>query len=855
MSEVTLRDTALSEYADVPARVRPLRDAYFEAIPEVCVERPKYVTEYHVAHGLLSDTPISGLSKARAYRHVLEKRTPVVWPQKARLRDGSQMEIRGRSLFAGSTTSKFKGAIVYPELLGLSLWPELRSVSSRPQNPYYLDPKDRRVLNEEVFPHWMDYSVLEITRRREPTAPYDLLQQIVFFLASKPNCMSHTIPSFSRAVHEGLRAVIDDAQSRAEAATDGDRRDFYRSLAEAMEGVVAYSRRLAAEADRLAGGERDEQARQELRTLAEIHRAVPERAARTFREALTTVWMCWTAIHQENPNVGLSLGRLDQLLYGHYRRDIDEGRLDVAGALELLCCLWLKIGDHVPLIPETGERLFGGTGSNQAITIGGVDRDGNDSVNDLTYVMLRATELMMLRDPNLNARYMSCVNSPEYLRRLCQANLRTGATPALHNDRAVIRALTTKGDSLEQARDYGIVGCVEPGSNGRHYAHSAAVLINLVSALELALFNGEHRHTGLGNEIGPRTGDPASFASVEQFRDALEVQIRWLAGQAVQMNACLGRTHQSHYPTPILSSLFEGPMDKGNDLVHAGATINSSGATIIGFADVVDSLSAIERLVFRDRDVPFDTLRQALVGNFSLPEHARLGERLRDPRRTPKFGTEDPIADANAQWLAGVLDGFFSQQVGPRGGCYRVGYWTMTNHAGFGLLMPAMPNGRRKGENFASGMTPVSGAARSLPEALNSVARVPKRNLPSGLALNIKFTPVGSADDEAALDDFAAWVEGYFAPHTSDPAADAQDDSCGMEIQFNIIDRAELIDALHHPDKPEYAELLVRVSGYTAYFKDLTPEMKQEIIERAEYNLAGGAGRLDWRFPLSSEEE
>ena len=234
---------------------------------------------------------------------------------------------------------------------------------------------------------------------------------------------------------------------------------------------------------------------------------MPELPARTFREGLTTLWVCWTAILLENANIGLSLGRLDQVLYKLYRDDTEAGRLKVEQALELICCLWLKIGDHVPAVPETAEQLFGGAGSNQAITIGGIDQEGKDAVNDLTYVMLRATELLKLRDPNLNARYYPGKHSDDYLKRLCEVNISTGATPAIHNDRAVIMALTEKGETIEQARDYGIIGCVEPGSSGRSYGHPGALLLNLTSVLELTLYNGRHRHTG-DELISKETGDP-----------------------------------------------------------------------------------------------------------------------------------------------------------------------------------------------------------------------------------------------------------------------------------------------------------------------------------------------------------
>jgi formate C-acetyltransferase len=833
-------------------RVALLKDAYFRALPEVCIERARLVTEYHLEHGLLGKERISALDKARAYRHVLERRTPVVRHAVGWGAGMTRFDVADPQLFAGSTTSKFKGVPLYPEFLALSLWPELRSLPRRAHNPYQLSEADAEELNHEIFPAWIDDTLLELARKRcyrenlaahglERSAPeIALMSKLVFFLASKANCISHTIPDFRRAVTLGLQAIIDEARARRAAASDDRARDHYAAMAEALEGVVAYGLRLADRADELAASEPDPARRRELHELAEIHRRVPELPARSFREALTTVWICWTAVHLENPNVGLSLGRLDQLLWPLYRQDVAAGALDPAQAVELVSCLWLKIGDHVPTIADAGEQLFGGTGSNQAITIGGVDARGGDAVNELTYVLLRATELMRLRDPNLNARYAPGVNAPEYLRRVCEVNVVTGATPAIHNDRAAITALTGRGDPLAQARDYGIVGCVEPVSAGRSYTHSAAILLNLTSVLELALFNGRHRHTGLDRLVSFETGDPATFVSFEELRAAFQRQAGWLVDRAVALNEALGRTHQAHYPTPLLSALFEGPMEKGRDLVDGGAAINASGATIIGLADVADSLSAIRKVVFEDRAVPFRDLVVALEKDFAGAEGARLKARLADPERTPKYGNEDPAADGMVTWLLELLDGLFGAKVNYRGGRYRVGYWTMTNHAGFGRIMPATPNGRGARENFTSGFTAVSGATPHLTPVLNSAAAQPARFLSSGVALNLKYAPE-TGDPEAMLDRFVASVEGAF-----DPAGGTRDGA--LEVQFNVTDHARFLAAVANPDA--HRELLVRVSGYTAYFKDLNPQMQKEIIDRTEYLLSTGNRASYAPFPL-----
>ena len=834
MPPITLSDLSLERHVLSP-RVEALRKAYFRAMPEVCIERASLVTEVSRELGLFRKSRISPLEKARLYRRVFERRRPVVRHRTARELGSVPFELSDRSLFAGSTTTRFKGVPLYPEFMALALWPELQTLSTREHNPYAITREQVRVLNEDIFPFWLECNISELGRKRsvldQATAPDEamaikLLDYLVFFLTSKPNCISHTIPDFSQAIRFGLRGIAERANQKSAASTDDESRDFYAAIALAMEGIVAYSQRLAAEARRLAAGTSNGQERDELLALAEIHDHVPERPARSFREGLTTVWMCWVAAHLENSNVGLSLGRLDQVLYPLYAKDVADGDLTIDDAIELLCCLWLKIGDHVPTVPSAGEQLFGGTGSNQAITVAGVDKDGNDAVNDLTYVMLRATELLKLRDPNLNARYYPGVNPPAYLRRLCDVNLKTKATPALHNDQAVIAALMAKGETIEQARDYGIVGCVEPTSSGRAYGHSGSILMNLISALELALFNGEHRHTGLGVLISKRTGDPRVCETFEEFQAAFALQIAWLVEQATTLNNLYGRIHQEFYPTPILSALFEGPMDKGKDLIQGGATINSSGVGVIGFADVIDSLAAIERVVFGEKSMTFADLLTALQADFVGFETLRL--RLRNEERTPKYGNEDAAANAIAHWLAELLDRLYGSTPNYRGGHYRVGYWTMTNHAGFGRLSQATPNGRSAGQNFTSGITPVSGEIPSLTKALNSVASLPSKWLANGVAFNVKYMPGGGAQ---MLDRFVDAVETYFA-------AVPGRRSGGMEIQFNVIARETFEKAMGNPDA--YPDLLVRVSGYTAYFKDLNPQMQKEIIERTTYDLSTG---------------
>ena len=263
--------------------------------------------------------------------------------------------------------------------------------------------------------------------------------------------------------------------------------------------------------------------------------------------------------------MAISPGRLDQILYPYYRQDIATGTLTEGEALELIGCFWLKLNDNTNLVPETGEELFGGAGTVPAVTLGGINQQGEDAVNDLTYLMLRATELLKTRDPSVNARYHYEKNPSPYLARVAEVIANTKAVPAFYNDLAAIRTLENQGVTSEHARDYAIIGCVELSASGRSYDASSSIMLNLVSALELALYNGKRPVTG-DEQIGPQTGTPESFTGFNDFWKAFTTQLGWLIRQAVELNEQLGRMHQQYLPSPLLSALFEGPMEKGRDL-------------------------------------------------------------------------------------------------------------------------------------------------------------------------------------------------------------------------------------------------------------------------------------------------
>jgi formate C-acetyltransferase len=771
------------------------------------------------------------LRVAKRVRHYLAHRKPLI-------------HAGDDNLLLGNTTSKPIGAPVYPEFLGLMIWPELDTIGEREVNPQRLTPDEAETLNLDVFPYWIDETALELVRAQAGSPPpmcLRLLEKIAFYISGKVGCISHCVPYYERVLREGMRAIVVEAKQRElelAAAPPGPARDesldFYRAVQIALQGMIEYATRLGVEARRRSEAERDPKRRAELLELAALCEQVPAGPARSFREALQSLWICQIGIHAENTNMAMSPGRLDQILWPWYRDDVVAGRLTPEQAVELCCCLWLKLADNTNLVPETAERLWGGAGSTPAVTFGGVDAQGRDAVNDLTYVLLRTTELMKLRDPSVNARYHYEVNDHRYRQRVVEVICSTGAIPAFHNDVTDIATLVNQGESLEHAREFAVVGCVELASRGRDYGASSSIMFNLARALELALYQGKSAIMG-DEQLGPRTPDPTTLDDFEQFYAAFEVQLRWLIGQAVEINERLAAVHQAALPTPLLSALFEGPLEQGRDLIRGGAVYNSSGASHVAFPDVVDSLVAIEYAVFRERRCTMAELIAALRTNFR--GHDELHAFLRN--KAPKFGTEHELALAHSKRLVDLLYAIYQSHVNYRGGRYRPAYWTMTTHAGQGKLCGALPSGRAAHAVFSSGITPASQASPDIVTAFSAVAALDARSIPGGEALNIKYTPCRVDEDRGAyLERFGELVEGYFRKG-------------GMQVQFNVQSYATLIDAAKHPEN--YPELIVRVSGYSAYFKDLSPPMQEELILRTQYDLGSGAAVPlpdDWKETL-----
>lgn len=798
------KDISLREYdLNRCPLLKELKDELQKAQNEVCIERSVLVTEYIKSH---EEDPVC-LQRAGAIKHYLSQRKAL---------------ILDKSLLAGNSTSKKLGAPVYPEYLGLSIWPELETISTRAANPQKLSQEDADTLNFDVFPYWMDRSILERTRAEKNPPQLKLMEMMVYFLNGKGSVISHTTPYYEKVLSQGITGIIQEAEEKIQALPHDDihrnQIEFYQSVQMALQGIIDYAEHLAQAALEASQQTSDPEQKKNLLEIQKVCQHVPAHPPRNFREATNAILLCHIGVLAENVNMAINPGRLDQLLYPFFAKDIQNGSLTVEEALNIAGCLLLKIGDNVNLVPETSEQLFGGAGSVPAITLGGIDQKEQDAVNDLTYIFLRAVELLQIRDPNVNARYHP-INGEDYRKRVSEVIVNTKAIPAFYNDEANIETLQNQGVSLEDARDYAVIGCVELASAGREYSSSSSILLNLTAAMDLTLYNGKRPYISDQEQISPPTGNPETFQNFEDFKKAFYQQLKWLLTQAIDLNEDFGYMYQKYLPTPLLSGLFIGPMENGRDLIYGGAKYNSSGVTHIGFADVADSLNAIE-YVLENQKASMGEIVQAVQNNFQSQAEKDIQTKL---KKAPKYGTEDPKAIANSKELVAFLYDQYQHRINYRGGKYRPAFWTMTNHAGLGKIGWALPSGHEAHTVFSSGITPSSQHAKELTAALNSVGALSSKHIPGGYALNIKYSPLTSpTQKDAFITQFSHLVAGYFL-------------NGGMQVQFNIYSYEDLEKAMKNPEENPY--LLVRVSGYSAYFKDLNEAMKQELITRTQYDL------------------
>ena len=628
----------------------------------------------------------------------------------------------------------------------------------------------------------------------------------------------HFVPGYSRVLEMGFNGIAEIAKQELDRLREADeeyahRKDFLESVGVVAGAVRDYSNRYAELAVGLAE-EADNPRKAELSQIAERCRRVPSEPPRTFMEALQSLWMTQVVLSISYGMAGvLSPGRVDQYLYPFFESDLKAGRVTRERALEVIEEYLVKLGTYLIMLITAGKDTASemAVGSN-TFTVGGLDRDGNDATNDLSYLFVEAHDNMKALANNLSVR-ISGKTPREFLERSCESYRSTSGL-AFFNDEVIVKELAEDGYSPEDARDYSIVGCVEPTSTGNSFACTAGNDISLAGVLEMTLKRG--RMLFSGRTVGAPTPDPRTFSSFDDLKEAFGEQLSFNVEKLVRAVELLDRAYSEEFPCPPLSATLEGCLESGRDMTRGGAKYNYGSITGRGLGTVVNSLTAIRWAVFERNILTMDELMRLLERNFRGAESVR--QTLLS--KAPKYGNDDGEADGIATWVTEVFCREVRKHRCGRGGFYRPGMFSYGVHVMDGLYLGATPDGRLAGEPVSNGISPVNGTERGGPTAvLQSAAKAGGSQLSNGTALNMRLSPGLLASDEST-GKLASLVEGYFALG-------------GRHVQFNVVDTATLKEAQAHPEK--YPDLVVRVSGYCAYFTDLGTSIQNDIIARTDF--------------------
>ena len=522
-------------------------------------------------------------------------------------------------------------------------------------------------------------------------------------------------------------------------------------------------------------------------------------------------------IQIESLDQGISLGRIDQYLYPLYQAELQTGTFNPDTFRDLFGAFCLKLSEIIPLFSERVTAMFGGLPTGQALTLGGCHQDGSDAANPLTFLMLDVLEALKTRQPNWHAR-ISPHSSSAYLQRVYQLIAQGGGSPAVYNDAVILPALKKQQFPPEQIYNYATVGCVEPALPGISFTSSDAALFNAAMAMELVLGEGKRLRGRLpGRKRSPHSIQLNRIQSFAEFKtavfDELQAQLAILKRTLDQIEIANARFH----PTPFASLTVQGCLDKAIDLARGGALINASGIQAVGIADLANSLAAIEEMVFRQQRYSLTEVARACARNFKGTQHMRA-----HLQKAAKFGNDQARVDELAAEVISEFEKQVSQYRNTRGGRWMAGGYSMTCHRAFGSHMAALPSGRLAGESLADGIAPADGSDRLGPTAsLNSCVRLDHTKLANGVNLNMKID-ADTLHTKGGAAILGALLGGYF-------------DQGGMQVQVNVLDHKVLEDAVKHPER--HRNLLVRISGYCAYFVDLSPAMQQELLDRSLQKL------------------
>jgi pyruvate formate-lyase/glycerol dehydratase family glycyl radical enzyme len=777
-------------------RIEFLKNQLLSSERQLCSERAMIVTEAY-----------------RAFEHepALMKRARTLEMLLHRIR----VFILDSELIVGHQASTQKSAPVFPEFDAGWLEEELDLLPTRSVDSFQVSSKVKQDL-KSIFPYWKDKGIRRILFNSLPeeTVRHRLQARVFSVTAHEETALGHVLLDYEKVIRIGFEGIKEEAVQALD-ALDPRQSDyvqkalFYKSCVVSCETAIAFAERYAELAQSMASSEMDPKRKNELLRIAEVCIHVPAKPARNFWESLQSLWFIQIIVQIDNNGSSYSPGRIDQYLWPYYHRDIAEGVLTRDQAQELLDCFWLKFSEPLLLYKTEAAKITGGFPMGQNVTVGGVDSEGNDATNELSFLCLNAQEHVGLAQPNFTVR-VSRKAPHEFLMRTAEV-IRVGTgMPQLMSDGVCIPALMNAGIPIREARQYAPVGCVEINVVGG-WGRENGGYFNLAKVLEYTINNGVCRLTGEQN--GLPLGYLSDYDSFESLMFAFKKQLsHFFSHLAIEDNA-IDRVHADLVPSPIVSVLVPGCIESGNEVTAGGARYNFTGPTAVGGANTGNSLAAIKKLVFEERKINSSDLQAALDADFVGYETLRT--MLQE--KAPKFGNDDDYVDSIVKRVVESFADEAEKYTNCRGGRFRPGLTAVTAHVGMGREVGATPDGRRAETTLAGGISPYSGTDKHGPTAsAKSIAKVDFVRFGKGMIFNQTFSPF-VIETTDGLSKFVNFFLAYF-------------DLGGMHVQFNVITREKLLEAQAKPSK--YRSLVVRVAGYSAIFVNLSKEVQDQVIQR-----------------------
>jgi len=781
-------------------RVESLKERVMSIKPEISAERAKIITEAYMEH---EGKPYA-IIRAKALEKILNEMS---------------IYINEGELIVGNLASKPRGACVYPEFSYDWILDEMDTFQSRSSDQFIISEDAKKTLLR-VLPYWKDKTTKDKALKIIPQDAINAHKELIYILTALGSGLGHIAVNYEKVIKMGLSTIKSEAMSKISSLDmtepeSIEKRVFYESIIIVCDAVVNFAARFAQLAMKMVEEEKNEERKKELQHIAEVCSNVPERPARSFYEAVQSFWFIQLTLQIESNGHSISPGRFDQYMYEFYKNDTEKGIMDQEKAKEILGCLWVKFNEINKVRDRIGSLAFGGYPMFQNLIVGGVDKYGNDSTNDLSYLCIEVTKQLKLPQPSLSVR-ISSKSSRSFIKAACELSKMGTGLPAFFNDDVIILILTANGHTIEDARNYAEVGCVEPQCPGKTEGLYSGGFLNLCKVLEITLNNGNNPLTG--NSLGLATGD--EFSTFKEFYAAFKQQLdHFIRLQGIADN-CIDTVHGQYVPTPLVSCFVDDCLEKGLDVRRGGAKYNYTSPNAVGLANVADSLAVIKKVVFDEGKLTLQQLRQVLNKNFEgfedLQQYFLNG--------IPKYGNDNVYVDELAKIVAYDYCEEFKKLKNVRGGIFQPGLQSISAHALFVGALGATPDGRKMEELVSDGgISAAQGRDRNGPTALiKSAAHLDHLAATNGALLNIKFHP-SAIEGGKGTDNMIAVIKTIF-------------DLNAQHIQFNVVSSDTLKDAQKHPEK--YEDLVVRVAGFSVYFTSIDKVLQQDIIERTEQMIS-----------------